>query len=132
MIDRSSKTLNMETFSWKDLSSSNQILLSKRIVAPAPSYKQNKISNSRVSFIVHESDLQPSPVEYFLDQSLDDDEGLYPVLMNGSLCLLMLQTSSLKKTTQMAIIVVMSFPPDHFMLMLLQMKVLITKLETFF
>ena len=77
MIDWSTRTQNLETFSWKKVSPSNKILLSKRIVTPAPSYKERHSRNSRLPFSVHESDTNPAPpptpVDYLLDQIQDDD-----------------------------------------------------------
>ena len=76
MIDGSTRTQNLETFSWKKVSPSNKILLSKRIVTPAPSYKERHYRNSRLPFSVHESDTNPAPpptpVDYLLDQIQDD------------------------------------------------------------
>ena len=77
MIDWSAGTQNLETFSWKKVSPSNQILLSKRILTTAPSYKERHYRNSRLPFSVHESDTNPAPpptpVDYLLDQIQDDD-----------------------------------------------------------
>ena len=70
----------METFSWKAVSSTNKILLSKRIVTPKPtqSYKARSRRSSRLPYSVQETDTNPAPpptpVDYFLDHNLDDEE----------------------------------------------------------
>ena len=136
MIHRNTKIQNLETFSWKDLSSSNQILLSKRIVAPAQSYKQSKLRNSRLPFIVDESDLHPapppSPVGYSLDQSQDDEEGNTLSSLDDWDSLSVDNSNSMTEENNSDDNDISDeFSSSHFILMLLQMKVLITKPETF-
>ena len=78
MIDWSAGTQNLETFSWKEVSPSNKILLSKRIVTPVPRCKARPFRNSRLPFSVNESDTNPAPpptpVDYLLEEIKDDDQ----------------------------------------------------------
>ena len=84
MIDWSAGTQNLETFSWKAVSHSNKILLSKGIVTPVPSCKEMPFRNSRLPISAHESDTTPAPpptpVDYFLDQNQDDEKDTFSSL----------------------------------------------------
>ena len=60
------------------MSSSNKILLSKRIVTPVPGAREGRARSTRLPYSVQEAETNPAPpptpVDYFLDHHLESEE----------------------------------------------------------